>query len=144
MGYLIDSDWVVDHLAGEEEANRLLSRLSDEGIAISIITYIEIYQGVLRSSNPEAAERKLQAFVGTVSLLSISPAVARRCAHVRETLRKQGKEFRRRAFDLLMPPPLLSITLPSSRVIQRIMKMSLLSGSTNQAHSGLASVPWTV
>jgi len=102
MGYLIDSDWVVDHLAGEEEANRLLSRLSDEGIAISIITYIEIYQGVLRSSNSEAAERKLQAFVGTVSLLSISPAVARRCAHVRETLRKQGKEFRRRAFDLLI------------------------------------------
>jgi hypothetical protein len=38
MGYLIDSDWVVDHLAGEQEANRLLSRLSDEGIAISIIT----------------------------------------------------------------------------------------------------------
>jgi tRNA(fMet)-specific endonuclease VapC len=102
MGYLIDSDWVVDHLANEEEANRLLSRLSDEGIAISIITYIEIYQGVLRSPNPSQAEQKLKAFVDTVSVLSISPAVARRCAHIRETLRKQRKEFRRRAFDLLI------------------------------------------
>src|SRR5918911_3718308 len=102
MAYLIDTDWVVDHLVGDEEANRLLSRLSDEGIAISIITYIEIYQGVLRSPTPQLAERKLQAFVETVSVLSISPAVARRCAHVREMLRKQGKEFRRRAFDLLI------------------------------------------
>src|SRR5919199_3176277 len=102
MGYLIDTDWVVDHLAGDEEANRLLSRLSEEGIAISIITYIEIYQGVLRSPTPKEAEQKLQAFIDTVSVLSISPAVARRCAPIRETLRKQGKEFRRRAFDLLI------------------------------------------
>ena len=102
MGYLIDTDWVVDHLVGDEEANRLLSRLSDEGIAISIITYIEIYQGVLRSPTLKEAERKLQAFIDTVSVLSISPAIARRCAHIREALRKQGKEFRRRAFDLLI------------------------------------------
>jgi predicted nucleic acid-binding protein len=53
MGYLIDSDWVVDHRANEEAANRLLSRLSEEGIAISVITYIEIYQGVLRSPTPQ-------------------------------------------------------------------------------------------
>ena len=102
MRYLIDSDWVVDHLANDPEANRLLVRLSDEGIAISIITYIEIYQGVLRSPTPKEAERKLQAFIDTVSVLSISPAVARRCAHIRETLRRQRKEFRRRAFDLLI------------------------------------------
>jgi predicted nucleic acid-binding protein len=102
MGYLIDTDWVVDHLANDEEANRLLSRLSEEGIAISIITYVEIYQGVLRSPTPQEAERKLEAFVDTVPILSISPAVARRCAHVREALRKQRKEFRRRAFDLLI------------------------------------------
>src|SRR5919202_6110114 len=102
MGYLIDTDWVVDHLAGDEYANRLLSQLSEEGIAISIITYIEVYQGVLRSPTPHDAERKLQAFVETVAVLPISTAVARRCAHIRETLRKQGKEFRRRAFDLLI------------------------------------------
>lgn len=102
MGYLIDSDWVVDHLADEPEAKQLLSKLSEEGIAISIITYIEIYQGVLRSPTPEEAEQKLKAFVDTVSVLSITPGVARRCAHIRETLRKQGKEFRRRAFDLLI------------------------------------------
>ena len=80
----------------------MLARLSDEGIAISIITYIEIYQGVLRSPTPKEAERKLTAFVDTVSILPISPAVARRCAHIRETLRKQRKEFRRRASDLLI------------------------------------------
>ena len=80
----------------------MLSRLANDGIAISIITYIELYQGVLRSPTPREAEQKLRAFVGTVSVLSVTPAVARRCAHIRETLRKQGREFRRRAFDLLI------------------------------------------
>jgi predicted nucleic acid-binding protein len=102
MAYLIDSDWIVEHLANSDEANQLLSQLSEDGIAISIITYIEMYQGVLRSPDPKEAERKLQTFVDAVSVLSISAAVARRCAHIRETLRKQGKEFRRRVFDLLI------------------------------------------
>ena len=54
---------------------------------------------------------QLQAFVDTISILSITPAVARRCAHIRETLRKQRKEFRRRAFDLLIAATALEYDL---------------------------------
>ena len=103
MAYLIDSDWAIDHLAGNDEASLLLSNLSEKGsLAISIITYLEIYQGVLRSTTPREAQEQLKAFVATVSVLSISLTVARRCATIRETLRTQGKEFKRRAFDLLI------------------------------------------
>ena len=38
MPYLVDTDWVIDHLANVGEAVRLLDRLAQEGIAISIIT----------------------------------------------------------------------------------------------------------
>jgi predicted nucleic acid-binding protein len=102
MAYLIDSDWVIDHLSNIPTAVDLLTRLAREGIAVSIITYMEAYQGILRSSNPVAAEAALEAFVHAVPVLTISQAVARRCAQVKETLRAQGRRVNQRALDLLI------------------------------------------
>lgn len=102
MAYLVDSDWVIDYLADAPDALALLERLADEGIAISIVTYMEVYQGVERSDDPEGAERQLSAFLESVPLLPLSPGVARRCAHLRETLRRQGKRVNNRALDLLI------------------------------------------
>ena len=45
MAYLVDSDWLIDYLAGAPDALQLLERLSDAGLAISVITYMEAYQG---------------------------------------------------------------------------------------------------
>lgn len=102
MPYLIDSDWVIDHLANVPEASKLLERLAQDGIAISIITYMEVFQGVLRSPNSEEAQTKLRAFLDTVPVLPLSPAVAERCARLRETLRKQRKRINMRALDLII------------------------------------------
>jgi predicted nucleic acid-binding protein len=57
MAYLIDSDWVIDHLLDLPEAVQRLAALAEQGIAISIITYLEVYQGVLCSSHPEESRR---------------------------------------------------------------------------------------
>lgn len=102
MAYLIDSDWVIDYLADAPKALELLERLAEEGIAISIITYMEVYQGVERSANPEEAETKVNAFLQSVPLLPFSPTVARRCARLREALRRQGKRVNARALDLII------------------------------------------
>mgnify|MGYP001584764056 CR=1 FL=1 len=111
MPYLVDTDWVIDHLANVPEAVRLLDRLAQEGIAISIITYMEAYQGVLRNPNPEEAQSKLGAFVDTVPVLPLSATVARRCARLRETLRKQGKRVNARALDLIIAATALEYDL---------------------------------
>ncbi len=58
MPYLVDTDLVIDHLANITQANQLLDKLAAEGIAISIITYMEAYQGVVRSPNIQAARAK--------------------------------------------------------------------------------------
>ena len=74
MPYLIDSDWVIDFLAQESEALQLIEQLAQEGIAISIVTYMEVYQGVLRSQESEAG-------IGTVRsprCSSTSPAILSR------------------------------------------------------------------
>ena len=111
MPYLVDTDWVIDHLANVPEAVQLLDRLAPEGIAISIITYMEVYQGVLRSSGPEGNQSKLKAFVDTVPVLPLTATVARRCAHLRETLRRQGKRVNARALDLIIAATALEYDL---------------------------------
>ena len=102
MPYLIDSDWVIDFLAQESEALQLIEQLAQEGIAISIITYMEVYQGVLRSQESEAASAHFAALVAAVPVLPFSRAVAERCAQLRETLRQQGKRPQQRALDLII------------------------------------------
>jgi predicted nucleic acid-binding protein len=75
MPYLIDSNLVIDHLADVPEASQLLEDLAEEGIAISIITYMEAFQGVVRSPHPEEAQGKLQAFATSVLILPLSVAL---------------------------------------------------------------------
>lgn len=118
MPYLVDSDWVIDYLAGVPEALDLLERLAGNGIAISIITYMEVYQGVERSPEPAEAEQGVAAFLQNVPLLPISPAVARRCARLREILRRQGRRVNSRALDLLIAATAVehSLTLVSRNV----------------------------
>ena len=101
MPYLVDSDIVIDHLAHVEEATALLEKLAPEGIAISIITYMETYQGVLRSPHTELAHQQFEAFVTAFPILPFSLSTAKQCAQLRETLKKAGKRTSSRALDLL-------------------------------------------
>lgn len=111
MPYLIDTDWVIDLLASVPEAVQLLDHLAQDGIAISIITYMEAYQGVERSPHPEEAQNKLSALLDSLPVVSLSPAVAQRCARLRETLRKQGKRVNARSLDLIIAATALEYNL---------------------------------
>jgi predicted nucleic acid-binding protein len=73
-----------------------------DGIAVSILAYLEAYQGVIENADLEKAKRRFDAFFRTAPILPISPTVARRCAEIRSLLKKQGKSPRRRAFDLVI------------------------------------------
>jgi tRNA(fMet)-specific endonuclease VapC len=101
MPYLIDTDLVIDHLANITKANQLLDTLAPEGIAISIITYMEAYQGVVRSVNVKEAQVKFQTFRRSVPVLPFSLSVAKRCATLRERLKQEQKRVKSRALDLM-------------------------------------------
>ncbi len=101
MPYLIDTDLVIDHLANILQANHLLEHLTPEGIAISIITYMEAYQGVLRSRNLKEARAKFQTFRRSIPVLPFSLTVAKRCATLREQLKNEQKRVKSRALDLM-------------------------------------------
>jgi predicted nucleic acid-binding protein len=102
MPYLVDSNLVIDHLADVPPASVLLEPLTPEGIAISIVTYMEAFQEIARSPEPEKAREKFQAFIDGVLILPFSFAVAERCARLRKTLKSQNKRVNSRALDLII------------------------------------------
>src|SRR5579884_860647 len=102
MPYLVDSDVATDHLAGVPRVGGLLEEFAADGIAVSVVGYIELFQGAERSADPADAHGKLRDFLQDVPILPLSLAVAERCARLRETLRRQGKQPRRRALDLII------------------------------------------
>lgn len=102
MPYLVDTDWTIDYLAGFPEALELLDRLAEEGIAISVVTYMEVYQGVLHTPDPLRTEEQVAAFLEGVLVVPFSPSVARRCASLRERLRREGRRVHARALDFLI------------------------------------------
>ncbi len=111
MAYLIDSDWLIDYLANLPEAQQLLGRLFDSGIAVSVISYMEVYEGVLRSHDPRDAAEKLESLLQSAGLLEVSASIARRCARLREMLRSQDKRIAPRALDLLIAATTLEYDL---------------------------------
>src|SRR6266700_4302340 len=88
MPYLIDSDYIID-------------RLAPDGISISIITYMETYQGVVRSPNLKEAQAKFRDFRKTIPVLPFSLSAAKQCATLREQLKREGKRVKSRALDLI-------------------------------------------
>ena len=102
MAYLVDSDWTIDNLAEVPEAQRLFDSLLPEGAYISIVTYMEVFQGSLRRDDPAEGARLLRAFVVNVPVIPVTIAVAERCARLRQHFLDQGQRPTRRGFDLLI------------------------------------------
>ncbi len=102
MRYLLDTTVLVPLFAGDEAPGILLRTLTPEGVAVSILTYLEAYQGVIEQPDPTDVRSRFDAFFQTVPVLSVSHAVAHRCAELRSYLKRQGKNPRRRAFDLVI------------------------------------------
>lgn len=102
MPFLLDSDWVIDVLASQPDALRLLDRLAADGLSMSVVTYMEAYQGTLRELDARTAEAKLHVLIESVAVLPFSMPVARRCAQLREVLRQQARRINTRALDLMI------------------------------------------
>ncbi len=100
MAYLIDTDRLIDHLADDPSALQLLTRLADQGIAMSAVSYMELYQGVVQNPDPDAARAKLERLLSVVPILPFTRDVAETCARIRAELQRMGKRIRPRALDL--------------------------------------------
>jgi tRNA(fMet)-specific endonuclease VapC len=69
--YLIDTDWVIDHLNQIDRVVNRLKELRPQGLALSIISLAELDEGIHYSRNPEQSQQALEAFLEDVSVLGI-------------------------------------------------------------------------
>ena len=91
MNYLVDTDRVVDWLKGRGDARRLLATLGNEGWAISLITYGEVYDGIYYGANPQRHEQDFRELLRSVPVVPLNQAIMRRFARIRGKLRRQGR-----------------------------------------------------
>jgi tRNA(fMet)-specific endonuclease VapC len=82
MTYLVDTDWVILGLNGRAEALTLLTDLAPEGLAISLITYAEIYEGIYYGRDPKRHESGFRAFLRNVDVLPPNKQIMKRFAQV--------------------------------------------------------------
>jgi tRNA(fMet)-specific endonuclease VapC len=101
MPYLLDTDIVVDHLLDAHGTRYLLDAMADEGLAMSVVTYMEAYEGACLSDHPRRLAARFERLVEAVPVVPFTRATARRCARLRAGLRKRGSRVRARALDLL-------------------------------------------
>lgn len=93
MAYLIDTDWVADWLKGRATATDLLATIVDDGLAISLITYGEILEGVYFGSHPAAHEAAFELFLQEVDVLDLDEAIMPRFARLRGQLGRLGQKI---------------------------------------------------
>ena len=100
LRYLLDTDWVIHYLHGHQDIIRRVNALSDQGIALSVISLAELYEGVYFSSNPKNNEAALHDFLRGVTVLSVDEETCKIFARQRGRLRAIGKPVG--DFDLLI------------------------------------------
>jgi predicted nucleic acid-binding protein len=88
--YLIDTDWVAEYLKAIPAAVQTLQRLAPAGIAVSLITYGEILEGITFGRNPKTEAAGLRQFLRLTSVLPLNRSIMRHFASVRGNLRRQG------------------------------------------------------
>ena len=91
MKYLVDSDYVADYLKGRTPSTDLLNTLLQDGIAISIITFAEVYEGIYYGHNRAHYTHIFQQFLQGVSVLGITRSIAKQYAFMRGELGRKGQ-----------------------------------------------------
>lgn len=87
---LLDTDWAISYLNGFAPTITLVDELRPEGIAISIISVAELFEGVLNSRNPERDEMALKDFLNPFPIIDLDIPICRTFGMERARLRGAG------------------------------------------------------
>jgi len=128
ISYLIDTDRIIDFLKGDKKTVEKLTSLLDEGLAVSVISLAELYEGVYGSDNPERRMKGLNDFLTSVNVLEVNNEISMVFGKKRAALRKDGKLIDN--FDLLIAATCLHYDLTlitnNTQHFERIEELNIL------------------
>ncbi len=78
-------------MTGRRPAQETLARLSDEGVAVSIIVVAEVYEGAFSTTDSHRTLEGMREFLGDFAVLHITDQVVEHFARTRAMLRQQGQ-----------------------------------------------------
>jgi predicted nucleic acid-binding protein len=129
MTYLVDTDWLIHVFNNQQSFVDELNQLAADGVAISIVSMAELYEGVHLASQPEAVRASIQRLQQQFPILGLDAETAEKFGEVRCHLRRVGQLIP--DMDLLIASTALrhSLTLctQNERHFQRIPDLSVLS-----------------
>lgn len=100
LRYLVDTDWVIHYLNGNPNIVGKLLELRDHGLALSVVSLAELYEGVYFSVAPERNEHALYNFLRGVTVVGVDEEICKIFGKQRGRLRAGGRIIG--DFDLLI------------------------------------------
>ena len=100
LRYLVDTDWVIHYLNGNPNIVGKLLELRDHGLALSVVSLAELYEGVYFSAAPERNEHALHNFLRGVTVVGVDEEICKIFGKQRGRLRAGGRIIG--DFDLLI------------------------------------------
>ena len=91
MSNLIDTDLIIDGLNNQPRVLAGLESLAEAGIAVSMISIGELYEGAFRNPDPEPRLEGMRQFLAGYQVLGLSEDAMLVFARERERLRRQGQ-----------------------------------------------------
>src|SRR5437588_9754739 len=91
MAYLLDTNWLIQLLAGHKETATFHRHLHPETIAVSFITVGEIYDVAFAYANPQAHLVSFRQFLAPFKVLTLNDPIMEKFAEVRSYLRRRGE-----------------------------------------------------
>jgi tRNA(fMet)-specific endonuclease VapC len=100
MRYLLDTDWIINLLAGKKDATDYIQRFDPEDIGISLVTAGEICESAYNYANPQEHINRFRSFLDNFQLLNLNLPIIEKFAEVRAHLRRRGQLIS--DFDMLL------------------------------------------
>jgi tRNA(fMet)-specific endonuclease VapC len=69
--HLVDTDWVINYLNGHPGIVQRLDELKERGLALSIVSLAELYEGIYYSTDPSGNEADLNDFLRGVVVIGV-------------------------------------------------------------------------
>lgn len=93
MKHLVDTDWIIDAGANMPVSLETLQRLKAEGLAVSIVSLGELYEGAFLFSDPIAHIRSTRRFLDGYAVLNLSEPIMELFGRNRAFLRHRGQRI---------------------------------------------------